>query len=400
MNLKFSAEEQAFRDEVRAFLRQNLPADLRERMRLCVAPTKAQAVGWQRTLADRGWAAPHWPKEWGGAGWDVTRRYMFTDELQQFPAPAPNSFVINMLGPVLIAFGTDAQKRRFLPRMIRLDDWWCQGFSEPGSGSDLASLKTSARREGDHYIVNGGKIWTSYAHFADWIFALVRTNPDVKNQLGISFLLIDMKSPGVSVRPIPLIGGDHMVNQVFFDDVKVPAENIVGGEGRGWDCAKFLLGNERIGAAQTGVIKNRIRHAREVAGEVASRGRPLLEDRRFRDRLTALEVDAKALEITTLRLLAQEARKTAPKADPFTSILKLKAADACQAASELALEAAGPRAQSFSRDMFQPGNNDAGGDPLWAPLAASDYFFQRIISIAGGSNEIQRNILAKGMLGL
>jgi alkylation response protein AidB-like acyl-CoA dehydrogenase len=394
MKLHFTEAERAFRDEVRVFVAANLPAPVQEKVRLGRGLAKDEAVAWQRALAAQGWGAPHWPVEWGGAGWDVTRRYIFLDTLQQSPAPGPNSFVINMLGPVLIAFGSDEQKRRFLPRMIRLDDWWCQGFSEPEAGSDLASLRTTARREGDHYIVNGGKIWTSYAHYADWMFALVRTNPEAKKQQGISFLLIDMKSPGVSLRPIPLIGGDHMVNQVFLENVAVPAENIVGGEGRGWDCAKFLLGNERISTAQTGVIKERIRHVRRLAETVEDGGGTLAAEPGFRARLAEMEVDAKALEITALRLLAQEARKTAPKADPFTSILKLKGADARQRIAELALEAAGPQAARFS-----PGAEPVAG-PAWAPAAASDYFFQRIISIAGGSNEVQRNILAKGILGL
>jgi alkylation response protein AidB-like acyl-CoA dehydrogenase len=394
MNLDFTDEERAFHAEVTAFVRANLPPAVREKVRLGRTLAKDEAVGWQRCLADRGWGAPHWPREWGGSGWDITRRYIFLDALQQAPAPGPNSFVINMLGPVILAFGTDEQKRRFLPRMLRLDDWWCQGFSEPEAGSDLASLRTTARREGDDYIVNGGKMWTTFAHYADWMFTLVRTNPEAKKQQGISFLLIDMKSPGVSVRPIPLIGGGHTVNQVFLDNVRVPAANLVGGEGRGWDCAKFLLGNERISASQVGVVKERVRELRRLAASVETSAGPLGEQPAFRAKLAELEVDAKALDITNLRLLAQEARKTAPKADPFSSILKLKGAEIRQRITETGVEAAGPMAASFF-----PGQ-DAGVSPAWATAIASDYFYQRIISIAGGSNEVQRNILAKAVLGL
>ena len=394
MNLNFTEEERAFHAEVGAFVRANLPPAVREKVRLARWLTKDEAVHWQRTLADRGWGAPHWPVEWGGSGWDITRRYIFLDALQQAPAPGPNSFVINMLGPVLIAFGSEAQKRRFLPRMVRLEDWWCQGFSEPEAGSDLASLRTSARREGDHYIVNGSKMWTSYAHYADWMFALVRTNPEAKKQQGISFLLIDMKSPGVSVKPIHLLGGGHMVNHVFLDNVRVPAENLVGGEGRGWDCAKFLLGNERISASQVGVVKERVRELRRLAATVETAQGPLVEQPSFRARLAELEVDAKALDITNLRLLAQEARKTAPKADPFTSVLKLKGAAIRQSIVEAGVLAAGPMAASF-----YPGQ-EAGVSPAWATAVASDYFYQRVISIAGGSDEVQRNIIAKAVLGL
>src|SRR5690242_10440134 len=265
MDLRFTAEELAFRDELREFLAANLPQDIRERMRLGHAPSKEDVVTWQRILNRRGWAAYSWPKEYGGPGWTPVQRMIFLEENQLAPAPEVSSFNITMLGPVLIQFGTEEQKQRFLPRAANIDDWWCQGFSEPGAGSDLASLKTSAKREGDHYIVNGQKTWTTLAQYADWIFCLVRTDPAAKKQSGISFLLIDMKTPGITVRPIVTIDGGREVNEVFFDDVKVPVENRVGQENKGWDYAKFLLGNERTGIARVGMSKERIRRLRELA---------------------------------------------------------------------------------------------------------------------------------------
>ena len=260
MDLRFTPEELAFRDEVRAFIRDNLPAEIRERMRLGYGPRKEDTVAWQRILNKRGWAAMSWPKEWGGPGWTSVQKMIFLEENQVAPAPELSSFNITMLGPVLIQFGTEEQKKRFLPRAANLDDWWCQGFSEPGAGSDLASLKTAAKRDGDHYVVNGQKIWTSTAHHADWCFVLVRTNPNAaKRQEGISFLLVDMKTPGITVRPIISIDGSHHLNEVFFDDVRVPVENRVYEENRGWDVAKFLLGNERTGIARLGKSKERVR---------------------------------------------------------------------------------------------------------------------------------------------
>ena len=257
MDLRFTPEEAAFRDEVRGFFRTALPEPIRRKLVDGHHPSKEDIVTWQRILNARGWAVPHWPVEYGGTGWSPVQQYIFLDEMQQAPAPQPLPFGVNMVGPVIFTFGTDAQKSRFLPRIANLDDWWCQGFSEPGAGSDLASLKTTAKRDGDHYVVNGQKTWTTLAQHADWIFCLVRTDPAAKKQEGISFLLIDMKTPGVTVRPIQTIDGGHEVNEVFFDDVRVPVENLVGEENKGWDYAKFLLGNERIGIARVGVSKER-----------------------------------------------------------------------------------------------------------------------------------------------
>src|SRR5205085_9749870 len=305
MDLRFSAEELAFRDELRGFIRDNLPEDIREKLRLGHHMKKPEIVRWQRILNKKGWAAYSWPKEWGGPGWTPIQRMMFLEEIQTAPAPEVNPFNITMLGPVLIQFGTEEQKQRFLPRAANVEDWWCQGFSEPGAGSDLAALKTAALREGDEYIVNGQKIWTSTAHEADWCFVLVRTDPNApKKQQGISFLLVDMKTPGITVRPIISIDGSHHLNEVFFDDVRVPVSMRVYEENKGWDVAKFLLGNERTGIARIGKSKERVNFAKQKAKELRAHGKPLSEDPEFRRRIAALETELKSLEITQLRVLS------------------------------------------------------------------------------------------------
>ena len=309
MDLRFTSEEQAFRHEVRTFIAEKLDKETHAALAAGHRATKEQIVAWQRTLNKKGWATVDWPKEYGGTGWDIIRRHIFREEIQTFPAPEPLAFGVYMLGPVIITFGTGEQKKKFLPRIANLDDWWCQGFSEPGSGSDLASLKTSARREGNHYIVSGQKTWTTYAQYADWIFCLVRTDPQAaKPQEGISFLLIDMKSPGVTCRPIVTIDGGAEINEVFFDEVKVPLENLVGTENRGWDCAKFLLSNERVNTARVGATKERLRRLKKFAATVGQDGKPLIEDQRFAEKLADLEIELKALEITQLRVLANGTR--------------------------------------------------------------------------------------------
>jgi alkylation response protein AidB-like acyl-CoA dehydrogenase len=319
--------------------------------------------------------------------------------MQQAPAPSPLPFGVSMVGPVIIAFGSEAQKRRFLPRIANLDDWWCQGFSEPGSGSDLASLKTTAKRDGDDYIVNGQKTWTTLGQYADWIFVLARTDMAVKKQEGISFLLIDMKTPGITVRPIRTIDGGEEVNEVFLDDVRVPAENLVGQENKGWDYAKFLLGNERVGIARVGVSKERLRRIKELArleriGEV-----PLIETTRFREKLAAVEIELKALEMTQLRVVAAERHREKGKPDPASSILKIKGSEIQQGISELLMEAIGPYALP---DQFRHDDrwNEPPIGPDYAAPLAPQYFNWRKISIYGGSNEIQKNIIAKAILGL
>ena len=281
MDLRFTLEENAFREEVRTFLKGALPEPIRKKMVEGRSLSKDDIVTWQRILNKKGWAVPNWSKEWGGTGWTPVQQHIYQEEREMLPAPDPLPFGVNMLGPVLIAFGTEAQKKRFLPRIANIDDWWCQGFSEPGSGSDLASLKTSAKRDGDFYIVNGQKTWTTLAQYADWIFCLVRTDVGAKKQEGISFLLIDMKSKGITVRPIQTIDGASEVNEVFFDDVKVPVENLIGQENKGWDYAKFLLGNERTGIARVGVSKERIRRLKSLAAIERSGDKPLIEDPAF-----------------------------------------------------------------------------------------------------------------------
>ena len=396
MDLRFTSEELAFRDEVRSFIRGALPDAVKRKMIEGRQLTKDEVVAWQRTLNAKGWAVPHWPVEWGGTGWTAVQHYFFDDELQQAPAPLCLPFNVNMIGPVIAAFGTDAQKRRFLPRIANLDDWWCQGFSEPGAGSDLAALKTSARLSGDRYVVNGQKMWTSFAQLADWMFCLARTEPvTAKKQQGISFLLIDMKAPGVTVRPIATIDGGHDVNEVFMEDVVVPAENLVGRPGEGWNIAKFLLGMERTGLARVGTSKERIRRIKQLASIEQSGARPLWEDVRFRERVAAVEVELKALEMTLLRVIAAEkSRGDSNRPDPASSILKIKGTEIQQATTELLLEVAGPHATRYLADTVE---DMAHSD--WADRIAPNYFGWRKLSIFGGSSEIQKNIIAKTILG-
>ena len=400
MDLSFSADELAFRDELRGFIADNLPDDIRERMRLGHSPEKEDTTRWQRILNQKGWAAYSWPKEHGGPGWTPVQRMMFLEENQLAPAPDMQVFNITMIGPVLIQFGTDEQKRRFLPGAANLDVWWCQGFSEPGAGSDLAALKTAAKREGDEYIVNGQKIWTSTAHMADWCFVLVRTDPQApKRQEGISFLLIDMQTPGITVRPIISIDGTHHLNEVFFDDVRVPVAMRVGPENKGWDVAKFLLGNERSGIARLGKSKERVRFAREAASDMRAGGRPLIEDSEFRRRIAQLETDIKALEITQLRVLsAQKAGES--KQDPLTAVLKVKGTELLQATSELVMDTGGPLSMPDWAQELAALSNEPELGPSWATEATRSYLMLRAASIYGGTNEIMKNIVSKAVLGL
>ena len=406
MDLRFTDEEIAFRQEVRAFIRENLPAKTRERMRLGYPPTKDDVVTWQRILNAKGWATYKWPQEWGGQNWSPTMRMIFQDENMLAHAPEVNSFNITMIGPVLIHFGTPEQKERFVAPTANLDIWWCQGFSEPGAGSDLASLKTSAVLHGDHYVVNGQKIWTSTAHRADWIFALVRTNPNArKPQEGISFLLIDMKTPGITVRPIISIDGSHHFNEVFFDDVKVPVTQRVYEENKGWDVAKFLLGNERTGIARLGKSMARLEDIRDLSPHLRNRGAPLLDDKLQRERVAALEIRAKALEITQLRVVAKMMRKSDGKPDPFSSLLKIKGGELGQDTSELIMDAVGPLAMPQWAKELDLLNRDASDNeppigPDYAGYAAAPYLMHRASSIAGGTTEIQKNILNKAVLRL
>jgi len=397
MELGFTPEEIAFRQEVRSFLRAALPEVYRRKLSEGRRLSKDELAHWTRILHAQGWAVPHWPVEWGGTGWDPVRQMIFRDEIQQFPAPETLSFGTSMVGPVVYTFGSQAQKARFLPRIARLDDWWCQGFSEPGAGSDLAALKTRAVRDGDHFVVTGQKAWTTLAQHANWIFVLARTDSTAKKQQGISFLLVDMASPGVTVRPVETIDGGFEINEVFFDDVRVPADNLVGAENKGWDYAKFLLGNERNGQARVGLSKARARRIRELASASLNGAAPRLADPAFRRRLAGLEVEIKALEMTQLRVIAAERgegqRQGEGKPNPASSILKIRGSELQQATTELLMDLIGPAALVRHADEGPDGYDFARG-------GASTYFNLRKLSIYGGSNEIQRTIIAKAILGL
>jgi len=355
-------------------------------------------VSWQKILHQQGWMAPHWPVEHGGPGWSPVKRYLLEEELALGGSPRVAPFGVNMVGPVIIAFGSDRQKRHYLPRILSSEDWWCQGYSEPGAGSDLASLKTRAERQGEHYIVNGQKTWTTLAQHADMIFCLVRSASTGKKQEGISSLLIDMRTPGVTVRPIITLEGEHEVNEVWLENVKVPVENLVGEEGRGWTYAKFLLSHERTGIAGVGASKRELRMLKYIASEERKNGRPLIEDPRFRDRIARVEIDLMALEITNLRVTAADRAGRAP--GPEASILKIKGTEIQQALTELMMEAVGPYALPHLPAAW--GDHWLGervGPEYAAPLA-SRYFNYRKVTIYGGSNEIQRNIISQHILGL
>jgi alkylation response protein AidB-like acyl-CoA dehydrogenase len=400
MDLRFTDEELAFREEVRQFFRTALPPDIRKKCVLGQRLSKEELQRWTRILHQRGWATPAWASEWGGTGWSPVQQYIFKEELHMAPAPEPLSFNVNMIGPVLIAFGTEEQKRRFLPSIAQLDYWFCQGFSEPGAGSDLASLRTAALRDGDQYVVNGQKLWTSTAHHADWCFLLVRTDPGAKKQQGITYLLMDMKTPGITVRPIVTIDGHHETNEMFLQDVRVPVTNRIGEENKGWDYAKYLLGHERSGIARVGISKMRVQRAKELAARISSGGGTLAEDPGFRQRVALLEIELKALEITQMRLISASATSTASgKPDPKTSILKMKGSELQQAATQLLLETAGYDAMECDR-AFLRGAAEPGSPQEWALTIAPNHYWARHVSIVGGSNEIQRNILAKTVLGL
>ncbi len=378
MDLSYSREETAFRDEVRGWLAENLPKDLQQKIVNFQELTKDEVLRWHRILAKKGWVAPAWPKEWGGTGWNIIQRYIFEEELGYVGSPPLIPFGVSMCAPVLLRFGTEAQKQRFLPRIYQGDDFWCQGYSEPGSGSDLASLKTKAVRQNDVYVVNGQKIWTTLGHYADWIFCLVRTDPSVeKRQEGISFLLIDMKTPGITVRPLILMDGAHEVNEVFFDDVKVPVGNLVHEEGKGWTVAKYLLGHERMNTGRIGASKRELAKLKEFAAASA-----MSADLRFRDRLSRLEVELMALEITNLRFLDQM-RRTGQPPGADVSMLKIKGTEIQQGLTELMMQAEDP----------------ANARSLAATLGPR-YCSMRKTTIYAGSNEIQRNIIAKMTLGL
>jgi alkylation response protein AidB-like acyl-CoA dehydrogenase len=398
VNLEFSPAELAFRDEVRAFLRDKLPADLADKVLHLKRLEREDFLRWHRLLHARGWSAPSWPKQFGGPGWSAIEQHIFDEECSAAGAPFLIPFGVRMVAPVIMAFGNREQQEYFLPRILSGEHWWCQGYSEPGAGSDLASLKTRAERRGDVYVVNGQKTWNTLGQHADWIFCLVRTDPEARSQAGITFLLIDMKTPGITVRPIPLVDGEHEVNEVWFDNVEVPVQNRVGDENKGWTYAKYLLAHERVNIAQVGQCKRELLMLKQLAARERSGAKPLLEDARFRDRIAEIEIDLMALEITVLRVLSAEAAKKNP--GPESSVLKIRGAELQQAIAELKMLAVGPRAMPWIAEALEAGwQGEPAGASDWGAFAGR-YFNLRKTTIYGGSNEIQRNIIAQRILGL
>jgi hypothetical protein len=392
MDTRLSAEDLAFQTEVRQFLHQAWDKELAAK---CNNRTtmKAGVEEWQRRLYHKGWMAPHWPVEYGGTHWSVTQSFIYNSERAAVGAPEAVAFGVTMVASVIIAYGNDEQKAKFLPRILKSEDWWCQGYSEPGAGSDLASLKTRADRDGDEYVINGSKIWTTYAQYADWIFCLVRTDNSGRKQEGISFLLIDMKSPGITVRPINTIDGFHHLNEVFFDNVRVPIENRIGEEGKGWTYAKSLLVHERLSIAEVADSRRALGELRELARQEVNGGRSLLDDPLFARRLTNIEIDLMALEFTELRALAAIEEGKPP--GPESSLLKLQGTEIQQAIQELRMDVAGYYSGTLQGDLSA---SQLGHE--FADYAQKMYFRGRASSIYGGSNEVQKNITAKYVLGL
>jgi alkylation response protein AidB-like acyl-CoA dehydrogenase len=393
MDLNYSQEETKFREEVHHWLKINLPEDIRQKVIGYQELSKEDYQRWHKILAAKGWSVPNWPVKWGGTGWDMTQRYIYDEEFALAGAPRLPPFGPAMCAPVLLKFGTSAQKEQFLPRIREGEDFWVQGYSEPGAGSDLAAVKTRAERVGDHYVINGQKIWTTLGQHGDWIFCLVRTDPNAeKRQEGISFILMDMKTPGITVRPLILMDGGHEVNEIFFDNVKVPVQNLVFEENKGWTVAKYLLGHERMGSGSVGASRRELAALRTLAQRELKNGKSLIEDLRFKDKISRVEIELDALEITSMRFLDQMRRTgQAPGAD--VSMLKIRGTEVQQMITELAMQAVGPNAQPFVSV------SNGFVDPFTSRLAPR-YFNFRKASIYAGSNEIQRNIIAKMSLGL
>jgi alkylation response protein AidB-like acyl-CoA dehydrogenase len=397
MDMEFSPEDLAFQKEVRDFIAENYPAELRGKQDEGEELAKEDFLAWHKVLYRKGWIAPAWPVEYGGTGWTPTQRFIFSEETARADCIRLLPFGLAMVGPVIYTFGTPEQKAYFLPRILSGEDWWCQGYSEPGSGSDLASLRTMAVRDGDDYIVNGQKTWTTLAQHADWGFFLVRTDKEAKQQEGISFLLIDMKSPGITVRPIITLGGEHEVNEVWLEDVRVPQSQRVYEENKGWTCAKFLLAHERTGIAGVAASKRGVEKVKAIARTELDGEKSLLSNPFFKRKIAELEVDLTALEFTELRSLAGPNAGKGP--GPESSLLKIKGSEIQQRLTELTLEAVGHYGAPYFRG-FGEGDNEHPIGPDYAHRAAPTYFNMRKTTIYGGSNEIQRNIIAKMVLGL
>lgn len=391
MQLQLSPEMQAFREEMRTFFTTQVPKEIRDKGAARRHPTKDDFVTTQQILNAAGLAVPHWPVEYGGRDWTPLQRHIWREEMQLAHVPEPLAFNASMIGPVLAQFGNQEQKDRFLAKTANLDIWWCQGFSEPDAGSDLAGLRTVAVQDGDEWVVNGQKTWTTMGQYADWIFCLARTDPTAeKKQRGISMLVFPMDTPGVTLRPIELLDGGFEVNEVFFEDVRVPSENLIGEVNKGWDQAKFLLGNERVGIARVGGTKGMLALAKELARETTYNGRPLLEDARYSSRIAEIENELVALELTALRVVANSADG---KPHPASSVLKLKGSVLQQEVTELIVDIAGP----LSVASFAEEGSDV---PDWARVSAPEYLNYRKVSIYGGSNEVQRVIISGTILGL
>lgn len=396
MQLELDANQKRFRDEVRAFVAQNLPPAMARRIAQGYPARREDTLVWHRIVAKRGWAGVGWPREHGGTGWSAVERMIFLEECMRGNAPDLQGFNLYMIGPVLMAFGTEEQKRTLLPRILNLDDWWCQGFSEPNAGSDLASLRTQAVRDGDHYVVNGSKLWTSLAQHADMMFCLVRTAQGGKPQEGISFLLVDMKAPGITVRPVITIDGSHHVNEVFLDNVRVPVSMRVGEENRGWSCAKYLLSNERTAVAKVGRLRDRLAFAAQLAASVPQGEGTVFDDPAIRLRLARLEMEIRALEVMQHRVVSAQATRPAGQPDPASSGLKIRASEILQDVLELAVDIGGTRALP----AFDSHPDDAELAQADIRYLSEPYLFARSATIYGGSSEIQKNIIARTVLGL
>lgn len=399
MNAEFTAEEIVFQKDVREFMQNEFPAAMKQKIDANIRLSKAETVRWQKILYQKGWAAPNWPVEHGGTGWTATEKYIFATEMGLVGAPEPVPFGMKMVAPVIMAYGSAEQKQRFLPDILESNVWWCQGYSEPNSGSDLASLKTTAIRDGDHYVVNGSKTWNTYGQFADWIFCLVRTDNTVKKQEGISFLLIDMKTPGVSLKPIVLLDGHPEVNEVFFDDVRVPVNNLIGAENKGWTYAKVLLTHERTNIAGVPRGKRRLLALQRIAANTDDGfGGSMANHSGFKHKLARAEIELMALEYAELRTLAALSVGKAP--GPESSILKIVGTELAQSMDELFVELAAYHSLPFLPDQFEEGFQGVHIGPGNSAAAALTYFNNRKLTIFGGSNEVQRNIICKAVLGL
>ena len=397
MELILSLEEEKFRDEVRDFVSKEVSEEIHRKTMTGFRLNKEDHESWQRKLHSKGWMAPGWPVEYGGTGWTPMQKHIFEEECAAGGAPPVIAFGVTMVAPVIMAFGTKEQKDYYLPRILRSDDWWCQGYSEPGSGSDLASLRTKAILNGNHYIVNGQKTWTTMAQHANLMFCLVRTSDEGKRQEGISFLLIDMEQPGVTVQPIKTIDGSVEINNVFLEDVKVPIENLIGEENKGWTYAKYLLGHERTSIAAVGRSKAQLKRLKTIASVEEQDGMPLINDTTFREKIADVEISLLALESLVLRVLSDESAGKGP--GPEASFLKIRGTEVQQGITELLIEAIGNYAHPFLPESMETGWNENPVGPEYAASIAPHYFNWRKASIYGGSNEIQKNIIAKAVLG-